>query len=147
MQRALIRWIITTLAILAIPHLVSGVHVASFGAALAFALVLGVLNTLVRPVLVVLTFPLTFISLGLFLLVINALIFQWAGAIVEGIVVDGFGAAFISALAVSAISWLMDFATGKKKIQRVILRNGRPPEQPNVPGGTIDLKPDGDHWE
>ena len=70
----LIRWLVTALAIFMIPHLVHGVHVAGFGPALAAALVLSVLNFTVRPILILLTLPLTVFTLGFFLLVINMVV-------------------------------------------------------------------------
>lgn len=105
-MRFLFQWLVVSLTILMIPNVLSGIQVDSFGAALAAAAVLGVLNALVRPVLVVLTFPLTLLTLGLFLVVINALMFRWAGAIVSGVHVDGFLSAILASLIVSLVSWL-----------------------------------------
>ena len=79
MAGILIRWLITTVAILIVPHLISGVRVDSLGTALWAAAILGILNALIRPVLFLLTLPLTILTLGLFILVINALMFQLAG--------------------------------------------------------------------
>ena len=76
MTGILIRWLITTLAILAVPYLISGVRVESFGSAMLTAAILGILNALVRPILIILTLPLTILTLGLFILVINALLFH-----------------------------------------------------------------------
>lgn len=107
MPRLLVNWIVTTLTILMIPNLFSGVHVDTFGTALAAAAVLGVLNVLIRPILVFLTFPLTLITFGLFLLVINAFLFQFASYFIHGFKVDSFGAAFLASIVVSLISGLM----------------------------------------
>ena len=84
MAGILIRWLITTAAILIVPQLISGVRVDSLGTALWAAVILGILNALIRPILFLLTLPLTILTLGLFILVINALMFQLAGALVSG---------------------------------------------------------------
>lgn len=99
------RWIVTSVAILLVPYLIPGVHVADFGAALVAAALLAVLNGVVKPILVILTLPLTFLTLGLFLLVINALLFQFAGAMVQGITIDSFWSALGASLLVSFTSW------------------------------------------
>jgi putative membrane protein len=91
-----------------VPHLISGVHVASFGTALAAAAILGVLNAILRPILILLTLPLTVLSLGLFLLIINAGLFELAGTLVTGFRVDSFGSAFLASLIVSIVSWVMN---------------------------------------
>lgn len=80
---------------------------ASFGAALIAALVLGLLNTLVKPVLILLTLPITVVTLGLFLLVLNALVFWFAGSILKGFQVAGFWWALIGAIVYSLISGLL----------------------------------------
>lgn len=104
-MRLLLVWVINALSLLAVAYLVPGIHLASFWSALLAALVLGMVNTLVRPVLIVLTLPVTVLTLGLFLLVLNALLFWFAGSVLSGFVVDGFASAFIGALAYSVISW------------------------------------------
>src|SRR4051812_35712399 len=100
-----LRWLVTSLGILMIPSLVSGVQVRDFGTALAAAAVLGILNTLVKPILIFFTLPLTFLTLGFFLLVINAFIFQFAGTLVSGLSVASFGSAFFASIIVSVVSW------------------------------------------
>jgi putative membrane protein len=107
MAGILIRWLITTVAILIIPHLISGVQVDSLGTALWAAAILGILNALIRPVLFLLTLPLTILTLGLFILVINALLFQLAGALVSGFHVASFWSAFFASIIVSLVSWIM----------------------------------------
>jgi putative membrane protein len=106
----LLRWLITTLAVLTIPYLLSGVKVSSVGTAFLTALVLGILNALVRPVLVLLTLPLTVVTLGFFILIINALLFMLAGAVVPGLHVASFWSAFFASIIVSAVSWIMNSA-------------------------------------
>ncbi|MGB6243242.1 MAG: phage holin family protein [Castellaniella sp.] len=100
----LLVWILNAVALLVVAYLLPGITVASFGSALIAALVLGLLNTVVKPVLVLLTLPLTFVTLGLFLVVLNALVFWWAGSILKGFQVDGFWWAVIGAIVYSLVS-------------------------------------------
>jgi putative membrane protein len=83
------------------------VTVTHFGAALVAALVLGLVNTFIRPVLVLLTLPVTVVSLGLFILVINGVLFLLVSHLVEGFHVAGFGSAFVAAILYSVISWAL----------------------------------------
>jgi putative membrane protein len=91
-MKLLVRWLLSAVALLAVAHLYSGVQVTSFTAALIAAFVIGLLNTIVRPVLVVLTLPVTVVTLGLFLFVINAFMFWAAASVLNGFHVSGFGA-------------------------------------------------------
>lgn len=109
-MKLLIRWLLLAAALLLVAHLYSGVTVASFGAALIAAFVIGLLNTLVRPLLVLLTLPITLLTLGLFLFVINALLFWWAGSMFEGFKVPSFGAALIGSLIYSLCCMVIDVA-------------------------------------
>lgn len=102
----LLRWAIYAVALLGITELIPGVQVESFYSALIVALVLGLLNALVRPILVFLTLPINILSLGLFTLVINALLFWFASTIVKGFEVTGFTPAFWGALILWAVGWL-----------------------------------------
>ncbi|HLT98128.1 MAG TPA: phage holin family protein [Burkholderiaceae bacterium] len=103
----LLVWILNAVALLIVAYLLPGINVASFGAALIAALVLGLLNTLVKPVLVLLTLPITVVTLGLFLLVLNALVFWFAGSILKGFQVAGFWWALAGAIVYSLISGLL----------------------------------------
>lgn len=105
MTRILIRWAINALALLALPYILTAVQINGFGTALIAALVLGLLNTLVRPILVVLTLPVTILTLGLFILVINGLTFWLAARFLDGFSVASFGWAIIAAVVYSLISW------------------------------------------
>ncbi len=110
-MKILVRWLLLAAALLLVANVYSGVQVASFGAAMLAALVLGLLNTLVRPLLVVLTFPVTLVTLGLFLFVINALMFWAAASMVgSGFNVAGFGAALIGSVIYSLCSIVIDIA-------------------------------------
>ena len=106
----IVKWLLSACALLLIAYLYSGVQVASFGSALVAALVIGLLNMLLRPVLVVLTIPITLITLGLFLFVINALMFRAASGLLAGFHVRGFGAALLGSLMYSALGLLIDRA-------------------------------------
>ena len=109
-MKLIVRWILLAAALLLVAHLYPGVTVASFGAALIAALVLGLLNTLVRPLLVLLTLPVTVLTLGLFLFVINALMFWAAAGVLGGFNVTGFGAALIGSLIYSLCGLVIDAA-------------------------------------
>lgn len=100
----LLIWILNAVALLVVAYVLPGIHVASFGSAMIAAVVLGLLNTLVKPVLTLLTLPITIVTLGLFLLVINALVFWMAGSILNGFQVDGFWWAVIGAIIYSVVS-------------------------------------------
>lgn len=99
-------WLLNAVALLVVAYVLPGITVASFGSAMIAALVLGLLNTLVKPVLVFLTLPITIVTLGLFLLVVNALVFWFAGSILKGFQVDGFGWALIGAILYSIVTGL-----------------------------------------
>ena len=103
----LLRWFTNAVVIILVTYLVPGIHVANFWAALLVALALGVLNAIVRPILVILTLPISLITLGLFTLVINAALFWFTSTVIKGFTVDSFGAAFLGAL----ILWLVSFLT------------------------------------
>lgn len=106
-MRLIVTWLINTIALFALPYLMSSIRISSFGTALIAALVLGLVNTLVRPVLVLLTFPVTMLTLGLFILVINGLMFWMVSRLVEGFQVDSFWAAMGGAILYSVISWAL----------------------------------------
>lgn len=113
-MRLVITWIINALALLALPYLMPSVRLDSFGAALIAALVLGLVNTLIRPVLVLLTLPVTLLTLGLFILVINGLLFWMVANLVNGFQVAGFWSAMGAALLYSLISWALSALLLKK---------------------------------
>ena len=111
MLTLLARWLLNALALLAVAYIYPGVHVESFAAALIAALVLGLVNAVVRPLLVILTLPVTLLTLGLFLFVINAFLFWLVAEVVHGFSVSGFGAALLGSILFSLItlltSWLL----------------------------------------
>jgi putative membrane protein len=106
-MRLLLSWLINAAALMALPYLMHSVTVTNIGTALIAALVLGLVNTLIRPFLVLLTLPVTLVSLGLFILVINAFLFWLVAQLVEGFHVAGFGSAFLAAILYSIISWAL----------------------------------------
>jgi putative membrane protein len=106
-MRILINWFITTIAILITAYFLPGVTVRSFGAALVTALVLGLINAFIRPILMLLTLPLTILTLGLFTFVLNALLVLLTSAIVPGFDVRSFGWALLFSLVFSVVSFLL----------------------------------------
>lgn len=106
-MRLLLRWLLSALALLAITYLVTGITVTNFYAALVAALVLGLINALIRPIIVVLTLPFNVITLGLFTLVINALMFWFASTLVKGFTVGGFWPAFFGAMLMWIFNWFI----------------------------------------
>ncbi|MGZ5584512.1 MAG: phage holin family protein [Usitatibacter sp.] len=111
MLTLLARWLINGAVLLLVAYLYPGVQVHSFLAALAAALVLGLVNAVVRPLLVILTLPVTLLTLGLFLFVINALLFWLVAELVHGFTVSGFWAALVGSILYSVFtlitSWLL----------------------------------------
>jgi putative membrane protein len=106
-MRLILVWLLNTLALIAVAYLMPTITVSSFGAALVAALVLGLVNAIVRPVLVLLTLPVTVLTLGLFIFVLNGLLFWMVGAWLEGFHVGGFWAGVIGAILFSIVSWLL----------------------------------------
>ncbi len=115
MLNLLALWIVNALALLALPYIVPTIQVAGFGTALLVAVVLGLINALLRPLLVLLTLPVTLLTLGLFIFVINALLFQLAGALIDGFHVGGFWSALLGSIAYSLISWALSALLLRKK--------------------------------
>lgn len=112
----LLRWVFSALSVMVVAYLVPGVKVASFWSALIAALVIGLVNALIRPLIILLTLPVNILTLGLFTLIINALMFWLASSIVKGFDVSGFAAAFWGALVYWIVSWLVNgmFTDGRR---------------------------------
>ena len=108
----ILKWLLSAAALLAVAYLYSGVVVTSFTAALIAAAVLGILNTIIKPLLVLLTLPVTIVTLGLFIFVINALMFWAAASLLDGLKVNGFVAALIGSLIYSALQLAIEFVLG-----------------------------------
>ena len=109
-MKTLIRWLLLAAALLLVAHVYPGVEIKSFGSAMIAALVLGLFNAVLRPLLVVLTLPVTVVTLGLFLFVINALMFWAAASVLDGFQVPGFLAALVGSLIYSAMGVVIDSA-------------------------------------
>jgi putative membrane protein len=113
-MRMLLHWLINALALLALPYLFTTIKVDSFTTALIVAIVLGLINTLIRPLLVLLTLPVTILTLGLFIFVINGLLFWAVGSFMPGFHVGGFWAGVFGAIVYSIISWLLSALIPKR---------------------------------
>jgi putative membrane protein len=105
--RLIITWLLNAVALLVLPYVISSIHVASFGSALVAALVLGFINTLIRPILVLLTLPVTLLTLGLFIFVINGLLFWIVGSFISGFSVGGLWSGVSGEIVYSIISWIL----------------------------------------
>ncbi|MDD2700110.1 MAG: phage holin family protein [Sideroxydans sp.] len=116
--RLLLIWSLNSLALIAVASFVPGIHVDGFLAAFVAALVLGLVNTLIRPIFLVLTLPVTVLTLGLFILVINGLMFWFAGSILRGFIVDGFWPAMMGALLFSIFSWALSSAAAQLLVRK-----------------------------
>ena len=106
-MRLLLVWLINAVALLAVPYVMPSISVDSFGAALIAALLLGLVNAVIRPILVILTLPVTLLTLGLFVFVINGLLFWFVGSHLDGFHVNGLWAGVFGAIVYSMISWLL----------------------------------------
>jgi putative membrane protein len=109
-MKLLAKWLLSASALLALAHVYSGVELQSFTAALLAAFVIGLFNIFLRPLLILLTLPVTLLTLGLFLFVINALLFWAAATVLDGFQVRGFAAALLGSLVYSMFSLVIDSA-------------------------------------
>jgi putative membrane protein len=107
MRHFIFRWAITTVAVMIAASVVRGIHYDTPGALILAALLLGILNAFVRPILLILSAPLILLTLGLFIFVINGLMLYWVPGLVSGFHVDSFGSAFWGAILISIISWAL----------------------------------------
>jgi putative membrane protein len=156
MNGILIRWLTLTGAIIITSYLLDGIHVSGFVSAFFAAAMLGILNALFRPILIILTLPINILSLGFFTFVINALLLKTASAVIQGFDVDGFWYAIFGSLIISAISWLLNSFIndrGTVTYHSTDHRSGpaqqsRHPNRKNLDHDTIDLEDKGDdRWE
>ena len=114
-MRLILTWIINAVALIALPYLFKSIQVDNFITALIVALILGLINALIRPILVVLTLPVTILTLGLFIFVINGLLFWAVGSFVDGFHVGGFWPGVFGAIVYSIISWALSSLLMPKK--------------------------------
>jgi putative membrane protein len=106
-MKLLVGWLLNALALLAVAHFVPGIHVSSFWMAAIAAVVIGLANMLIKPILLILTLPVTILTLGLFIFVINGLLFWGGGNLMQGFEVNSLKAGIIGAFAYSVISWVL----------------------------------------
>lgn len=142
MKRFLQSWAINTAAVLVAVHVVPGIHFKdnSLWTPFVTSLVLGILNAFIRPVLMVLALPLLIFTLGLFTLVINALLLYFVSFLLNRYFeVDSFGSAFLGALVISIVSMLLNLLTGGTRAHVRVQRRRRPPDSGNGNGPVIDV--------
>lgn len=136
MKFLIIRWLILTFAITIASYLIEGIRISGFFSAVFTAALLGILNTFLRPILLILTLPFNVLTLGLFTFVINAFLLMMASGVIPGFEVSGFFPAILGALIISIINWILN------TLIRDISENG------DVDEDIIDLeKKDDDRWE
>jgi len=127
MRGIAIRWLVQALAIFATAHLLDGIRVSGILSAVAAAAILGILNALFRPILLILTLPINILTFGLFTFVINALLLMMASGVIPGFEVHGFWAAVGGSIVISLVSWLLNsFIGGRGTVQYVDLRKTGP---------------------
>lgn len=123
MNGFLLRWFIGSLGLWLAATVVPGIHVAGVGTLMIAALLLGVVNAIVRPLLIILTLPITVITLGLFLLVINAAMLGLVALLLPGLVVAGFFSALLGSIVISVVGWLASWFIGPKgRVEVLVIR-------------------------
>jgi putative membrane protein len=136
MRHFLIRWLVTTIAVMAASSVIRGIRYDSMESLIAAALLLGILNAFLRPILLILSVPLILLTLGLFILIINGLMLFFVPGIVNGFHVDSFGSAFWGAIVISVVSWLLSsFFRGSDGRVHVLTHHSR---VKTVPGRVIE---------
>jgi len=118
-----IRWLILTTAIIFASYIMDGIHVSSFFSAFFAAAILGILNAVFRPILIILTLPINILSLGLFTFVINAILLKMASGVISGFDVHGFWTAVFGSLIISLVSWLLSsFINEQGRVEYIDLK-------------------------
>ncbi len=107
MKEFLIRWFITMLAVMGASHIIPGISYESTGSLITAALLLGIINAIIRPVLLLLSLPFIIVTMGFFILVINALLLLFVSSVVHGFYVEGFWPALFAGITIGFISWLL----------------------------------------
>jgi putative membrane protein len=121
----LAKWLVNSLALFAADYLVGGIIIYDFWSGLAAAALLGIVNAIIRPLVILLTLPINIMTLGLFTLVINAFMLRLVAWLVGGITITGFWAAFWGALIISLVSWFLSLFFDSRLKVSVISRGGR----------------------
>jgi len=116
----IIKILLTALAVYAAAYLLDGVHITDIKTTIIVALVLALLNTFIKPILVILTIPITILTLGLFLLIINALIVKWTDSLVGGFTVDGWWSAILFSLIVTVVVYILEKLIGDRDKKRSV---------------------------
>ena len=138
MRPFLTRWLVTTIAV-AVAVRLTGMRADTWGALIGMALLLGIVNAFVRPVLLLLSLPFILVTLGLFILVVNALMLSLAGGLVPGFHVDGFGNAFVGSIIISLVSWgLSSIFKGSDGQYHVLTHHG---QMKQVQGRVVEVEP------
>ena len=121
MTAFLIRWLVTTIAVFAAEKIIPGIHCQSAGALLGASLLLGIVNAFVRPILLLLSIPFIIVTMGFFILVVNALMLMLVAQIVPSFSVDGFWNAFFGSMVISLVSWILSsfFRTSDGRIHSI----------------------------
>ncbi len=126
MKGILIRWIINAGALFLAAHVVKGIEITGFLPALVGAFILGILNTFIRPVILILTLPLNVLTLGLLTFIINGLMLKIVSSMLKGFEVQGFWPAVWGALIISIVSWIMNiFINSRGEIEHIEMKKGR----------------------
>jgi len=121
-----LQWLLNAVALMLLPEVITDLRVDSYAAALVTAFLLALINTLIRPILIFVTLPITLLTLGLFTLVINALLFWGVSALVSGVHVPDFWTAFWSALLYSLLTWFVSIALSGGDERQIRVVAGRP---------------------
>src|SRR3989338_2982687 len=119
----LLIWILNALALIAVANFVPGIHVDGFASAMIAALFLGLVNTLIRPLLLLLTLPVTLLTLGLFIFVINTMLFWFVGSVLKDFVVDSFWYGVLGALLYSIFSWALSAAAAHLMSKKIVRKD------------------------
>lgn len=119
----LLIWILNALALIAVANFVPGIHVDGFTAALIAAFFLGLVNTLIRPIFLILTLPVTLITLGLFIFVINGMLFWLTGSVLKGFIVDSFWHGVLGVVLYSIFSWALSAAAMQIMGKQIVRKN------------------------
>ena len=124
MTGILLRWLVLTCAIMAASYVMDGIHVSDFSSALFAAAILGILNAIFRPILIILTLPINILTFGLFTFVINALMLMMASGVISGFDVHGFWSAVFGSLIISVVSWILNsFVNKRGKIKYIEMKH------------------------
>jgi putative membrane protein len=135
------RWLVNTLGVLVAANIVDGIRYDTTVGLVVASLLLGILNAFVRPVMILLALPLLIFTLGLFMLVINALLLYFVGGVLKPFHVDSFGAALWGGLVISLVSMVVNWFLGGSETRIQVTRGGRrpPPGPGDGPGPVIDV--------